>query len=377
MQYAGIHSGYENSEKSSLWQLPVIRLIYSGPAMVSIFFVVSGYVLTHRFIQKMHRHEYESLFSGLTSLTFRRAIRLFLPALASCLLVYVCASLDLMRIPKTVDKEKFHHGWTALMSYLDTASNPWSWDLYMKGWYNPQLWSIAVEYRGSMIVFLTVLGLARCRMVVRMAVQSVMIIHAFGHGRWDVALFVTGTFAAELDIFINASTIPKAFMQQKRSKLVLYVMMLVGVWLSGFPRSNGLKSFGYAFLENAWPFTGYRRRFWISIAAILIVGPMPYLPAVQALFCTPTTRYLGKISFALYLVHGLSNRTIGTWLLYFTRNLLGREGYCGYALCFVISSSLYTPIVIWLSDMYWRAVDIPSTHFAKWFEGKCASKISS
>lgn len=377
IQYPGVHSGYENSEKSSLWQLPVIRLIYSGPAMVSIFFVVSGFVLTHRFIQKMHRHEYETLFSGLTSLTFRRAIRLFLPALVSCLLVYVCASLHLMKIPKTVAKEKFRHGWPAFVSYLDDESNPWTWKLHMKGWYNPPLWSISVEYRGSMVVFLTVLALARCRAAVRLAIESAIVVHAFVHERWDVALFVAGMLIAELDVFVNLSLPRKVFMDQKRIKIMLCVMMLAGVWLSGFPRANGLKSFGYAFSKNVYPFTGYRRRFWISVAAILIVAPMPHLPLVQAFFCVRLIRYLGKISFALYLIHGLGNRTIGSWLLHFTHTTVGDEGYWACALTFIASSLMYAPIVIWWSDMYWRAVDIPSTHFAKWFEGKCASRVTS
>ena len=374
MSYDATHSGYEDAHKSSLWQLPIIRLIYSGPAMVSIFFVVSGYVLTHRFIQKMHRHEYESLFSSLTSLSFRRAIRLFLPAVVSSLLVYVCASLDLMEIPKRVEKESFHHGLAALMNYLDDMSNPWTWNLYMKGWYNPQLWSIAVEYRGSMIVFLVVLALARCRTIVRTAVETGIVVHAFGHKRWDVALFVAGMLVAEIDVFINLAASRKAFMQQKRTKLVLCLMMLAGIWLSGFPRANGLKSVGYTFAKTTYPHSAYRRRFWISIASILIVGPMPYLPFVQAFFSTRPIRYLGKISFALYLVHILGNRTIGTWLLHVIRGMLRNEGYWGYTFSFVVSSLLYTPIIIWWSDVYWRAIDVPSTHFAKWFESKCASR---
>jgi len=377
MQYPGARLGYENSEQASLWQLPVIRFIYSGPAMVSIFFVVSGFVPLHRFIQKMHRHEYESLFCGLASLTFRRAIRLFLPALVSCLLVYVCASLHLIKIPKTVGKEKFHHGWPAFVSYLDDESNPWTWTLHMKGRYNPPLWSISVEYRGCMVVFLTTLALARCRTAVRMAVESAMVDHAFGHERWDVALFVAGMLIAELDVFVSLSPSRKACMGQKRIKMMLCVMMLVGVWFSGFPRTNGLQSWGYAFSKYIYPFTAYRRRFWISVAAMLIVGPMPYLPSVQAFFCTRVTQYLGKISFALYLVHGLGNRTIGSWLLRLTQATVSDEGYWGCALAFIAASLLYAPVIIWWSDMYWRAVDISSTQLVKWFEGRCTSRAAS
>lgn len=93
------------SNNTSIWQLPMIRFAYSGAAMVSIFFIVSGYVLTHRYIQKMYRQEYLSLYTSLTSLTFRRALRLFLPSLASCILAFICASLGIVVPPKKIHQK--------------------------------------------------------------------------------------------------------------------------------------------------------------------------------------------------------------------------------------------------------------------------------
>jgi hypothetical protein len=171
MLYPGTNTGYR-VKNPSIWQLPIIRFVYSGAAMVSIFFVVSGYVLTHRFIQKMYRQESGTLYSSLTSLTFRRALRLLLPSLGSCVLAFICASFGLLDVPKKINHKPFHHGLSALVQYIDRESNPWTWDSYMEGYYNPQLWSIALEYRGSMVVFLAVLGLARSRTCVRMAVES-------------------------------------------------------------------------------------------------------------------------------------------------------------------------------------------------------------
>jgi peptidoglycan/LPS O-acetylase OafA/YrhL len=374
LQYPGTNTGYGVSKNPSIWQLPIIRFVYSGAAMVSIFFVVSGYVLTHRFIQKMYRQEFGTLYSSLTSLTFRRALRLFLPALASCVLSFICASFGLIYFPEKVDHKPFHHGIPALAYYIDRESNPWTWDPYMEGFYNPQLWSIALEYRASMVVFLAVLGLARSRTPVRMAVESGIVVHAFGHKRWDIALFMAGMLIAEMDVFVHDSTARTAIMQRRCTKAVLITSVVVGIWLSGYPRDRGLHSFGYGFLGRVWPHGQYRRRFWLGVASIMIVGPIPYLPLVQALFNTRLMRYFGQISFALYLIHGLGNRTIGIWLLRFTLKMVGNDGDWAYALSYVVSAALYTPIIVWWSDMFWRAIDIPSTHFAKWIERSCASR---
>jgi hypothetical protein len=40
---------------------------------------------------------------------------------------------------------------------------------------------------------------------------------------------------------------------------------------------------------------------------------------------------------------------------------------------FIFSTLLYFPLVIWASDLFWRAVDVPTVKFAKWVEGKCFS----
>jgi peptidoglycan/LPS O-acetylase OafA/YrhL len=372
-QYPGVNTGYGVSENPSIWQLPIFRFVYSGSAMVSIFFVVSGYVLSHRFVQKIYQRDFETLYSSLTSLTFRRALRLFLPALASCIMAFAFVSLGLVIPPRRIDHRRFHHGLRAFINYIDQESNPWTWGMYMTGFYNPQLWSIALEYRGSMVVFLAVLGLARSRTAVRIAVESGILVHAFVHGRWDVALFMAGMSIAELDVFVHDSLARTEIMRRKSTKFTLIVILIIGLWLSGYPRDEGPNSWGYGFLTNIWPYGGYRRRFWVSISAILLIAPMPYLPSLQAVFNIKLIRYLGKISFSLYLVHGLGNRTIGTWIIHFVRGIFSSGEYWVDALCYVVSMVLYVPVIIWWSDVFWRAIDIPSTNFAKWLESKCAS----
>lgn len=373
--FPGMLAGYNAVERPSLWLLPGIRFLYSGSAMVAIFFVLSGYVLTHRFVLKMYARDTESLYAGLTSLTFRRAIRLFLPALASCVLGYMAASLGLLSIPKKVEGKAFEHGLSALLHYADMETTPWTWNKYMTGFYNAQLWSIAVEYRGSLVIFLMVLGLARTRTTVRVFVELLVIAHAFGHTRWDVALFIAGLCIAELDVYIHKSKRRTAFMQKKRIKLILFIMIGAGVFLAGFPREHALDSMGYSFTKNLWPYSDYRRRFWLAISSILIVAPLPFLPGIQSFFATGPMRYLGKVSYALYLIHGLGNKTVGFGLRKIVFSIIGKEGYWTFASSYVVTSLLYLPILLWWTDMYWRAFDMPSTTFAKWIETKSTATV--
>ncbi|KAI1252565.1 hypothetical protein MGN70_007166 [Eutypa lata] len=369
--YPSVNSSWGYQDRTSLWLLPFVRLIYSGAAMVAVFFVVSGFVLSHRFIQRMHRHEYPELFASLSSITFRRAIRLFLPAFASSLLAYVCTDFGLVSIPSKVDGKRFTHGLTAYLDFLDMESDPWAWDVSYFGFYNPQLWSIAVEFRGSMVVFLLIIGLARVRPVVRLAVEGLLVTHGFMHKRWDAALFVMGMIIAELEILFPRK--PQNPSKRRLLNIALFATLTLGVYLSGYPRDGNIETPGFMWSQYVWPYTAYRRRFWLAVGSILIVGAMAFLPSVQGLFLTRPARYLGRISFALYLVHGLGNRTIGTWITAACWSIFGHEGEWQYAVSFVMATITYFPVVIWASDIFWRAVDIPSTNLAKWVEKKCMS----
>lgn len=374
MAFPSVNSGYGYKDNLSLWQLPIIRFIYSGPAMVAIFFVVSGFVLTHRFIQRMHLREYEALYKGLTSMTIRRGVRLFLPALASCSLTFALVCIGLLRPPEEVGKQAFHHGVLAFVDYLDNESDPWKWSINMSGFYNPQLWSVSVEYRGSMVVFLMVLGLARSRMLVRLMAEILLAAHAFGHKRWDVGLFVAGMLVAEVNVIVHQSISAKAFVGKIYFKIMLATIMLLGVHLCGYPRDHPLESYGYQWSAHLWPFSQYRRRFWVGLGALCVVAPLSLLPSMQALFSIRCFRYLGKVSFALYLIHGLTNRTLGRWLLDMSWRHIGKEEYSARFLSYIVATVLYVPFVAWASDVFWRAFDVPATEFAKWLEVQCASK---
>ncbi|KAH6647865.1 acyltransferase family-domain-containing protein [Truncatella angustata] len=368
--YPAVNSGWGYKGNTSFWLLPFVRIIHCGAAMVAVFFVVSGFVLSHRYIQRMHRREYNELAASLTSITWRRAIRLFLPAFVSSLMAFFCACMGIIVVPHKVNGEAFEHSFGAYLEFLDLESNPWDWTAEFFGFYNPQLWSIAVEYRGSMVIFLMVLALARTRTAIRLAVEAILIIHSFGHKRWDVALFVCGMTLAELQVILRK---PTSGLKLRLVNALLIISLIIGLFLSGYPRDGNIQTPGYRWSKNLWPYSAYRRRFWMAIGSILVVGPMIFMPSVQSIFMTRPIRYLGRISFSLYLVHGLGNRTVGKWLLNLCWEYIGKDDFWPYTISFIVSTALYFPLAFWVADMFWRAVDVPSTELAKRLEKACTS----
>lgn len=74
-------------ENREFLKLPFVRFIYTGPAMVAIFYVVSGYALSYKPVRLMRSRNWKELLHTLSSSVFRRAIRLYIPCIVSTLMI--------------------------------------------------------------------------------------------------------------------------------------------------------------------------------------------------------------------------------------------------------------------------------------------------
>ncbi|KAJ1333168.1 acyltransferase family protein [Microdochium nivale] len=393
-------------------QLPFVNLFYAGAAMVAVFFVISGFVLTHRSIQQMHRRAYADVYSGLTSSTFRRAVRLYVPAIVAGLVAWVMARLGLVvlppppPIPGQPAKGPPQHSAAELFGYLDYETDVWTWELPMGGIYNPQSWTITVQYRASLVIFVTVLGLTRTSTPVRLAVEAAITIHSTVHQRWDVAQFMAGMMLAEVEVLV------RQFQRRQRSldenkehtasdmglgsgsvgttasrhwsnslvvrltvKAGLWLALVVGMFLASYPRIPNTEGPLFAWALHVWPFSQYRRRVWLGVGTVLATSAAVFLEPVQRPFRSRPALYLGRISYALYLVHILCLYVYGVPLRRYFEAIAASNidatasGARGWAIIF--SSPIVYPVTIWVADVFYRAVEVPSTTLARALERKC------
>ena len=391
-----VHEGFGNEDHWNILQLPFVRTVYSGPAMVAIFFVISGYVLSQRCLVAIRNRQQEKLHNALTSMTFRRAIRLFLPSVVISLIALSFVLVGILGPEWPEDwtwGEEFENFQYRILYDLFKL---WDWGITYDHWYAPQLWTIPVEYRCSMILFMFILMVARTTAFARYTIEIGTLFYLFYIERWDVGLFLAGMAIAELNLIFEdrhkrqagpTLTSPEKtvatprwrtrWFTVKKSHIPLWVMLIAGFYLTSYPDTDAEYTPGFDFIANSvgdeWDF---KFRFWLSMAAILVVLPISFLPKAQALFTTPIARYLGKISYALYLVHELMNVTlrVALWNMFWSVLKLkkedGEEGL-KFEGGWIIGSFVYIPLVLWAADVFWRAVDIPTVKFAKWFEGKC------
>lgn len=250
-----------------------------------------------------------------------------------------------------------HFIWSTLL--VITASS--SIDTIM-----PQGWTLAAEYQGSLLVFLSCIAFARVSPKVRMSFVFLVLIFMFNLGLWQECLFLAGMILA--DIRHIRETLPDL---TKRARTVVtvasWVIFVFALFLGGWPtHGNGYKAAGYSWF--AWVPTGVMetQHFFLFFAAVGLVVSLENLPVLQRGLDSRFILYLGEISFSLYLVHWAIGRCWLTWGLKYRLLLAGETLAVASFVSFVITLLLS----VWLADVHWRLVDKKTVKFSQWLSRK-------
>lgn len=416
-------------------RLPFVKLLYTGPPMVCVFFVISGYALSLKPLKMIRSRNTEGFSQTISSLAFRRAIRLFMPTAISTLLIVVLIRVGLYEWTRDVATSSAYLRRTREPHYkrFDTTAEQladWAWGLFrfvhIWDWepagglanMDVHLWTIPVEFRASMIVFMTLVATARLKTAVRLLVVCGLMVFYYRWNRWDMVLFNSGMLLAEMDLIrgahtnpatsaapapgpseshlptvappapgrrsdslspssssssssSSASTTTAAARRSGLRRAAWVAVSILGLYFMSQPNKGGDKTPGWVYLTSLIPeWWKGQLRYWQSAGSFLFVLAVGRLPGWQRFFNTAVVQYLGRISYALYLMHGPAQHTVGYAIQRWAWGVTGLEGD-GYVRGFVLATVFVVPCVVWVADVFWRAVDAPVVKFARWVEMKC------
>ena len=386
--YTECNSGFIPGDKGthSVWNLPIFKLFYSGKSMVFVFFVISGYVLSLKSIRCMRQRDWSTLLSSLASSTFRRGMRLYGPTVIIIAMICFISKLGfwvparannhLVRIDMNVAPkqfptwgEQFHHYWWVLSDLL----NVWKPLGNAINTLDPVIWTIPIEFKGSIIIFILMLGTCKIRQgLVRKALMGACLGHQVFYEQWDVVLFFSGMLLAEYD---TPSTIIKTVKEEPKTQtwkahLFWAVNVFVGCWLCSSPFHDPHKSWGYIWITPIASFF-YRdvTRFWPSVGAIILVNAATKSHFFKWFLTTRIVQYLGDVSFSVYLVHSPFYLGFAAW---WVPKLFAYAGANMALKWFFVDMGwvISMVFVFIMGDWVWRFIDTPCVNFARWLEGK-------
>lgn len=373
--------------------LPFIRVFFSGGHFaVSIFFVISGYVLSTKPLSYIHAGEYVKLGDSLASSLFRRWLRLYIPVIIT---TFIFMSI--------------FHVFGIWTDNFDQQSNwreeAWAWYCELKNFsfvfntggkpwlsYNRHLWSIPVEFKGSIVIFTTTLALSRATHNARLCCFLGLIVYfTYIVDGVFYAMFVAGMLLADLDLLSssNPSRLPRFLMRLEPVKELIFVnLFIAGLYLGGVPSYTSdtqvlSSSPGWGLLSILKPQAVFDpKSFYNLFAAVFFVASVPWLPFFVRFFEGRFCQYLGRISFAFYFTHGPVMFTIGDrlyvaagwvrdshrtkipgWINLFP---LSKSGPLGFEISFLLPALVSLVITLWLAEVGTKLIDKPAVRFVQW-----------
>ena len=400
---------------SSIVQLPFIRVIYSGRPMVHVFFVISGFVLSRKPLQLARNHKYHDLHKTLSSSVFRRAIRLYLPAAFSTFFMMLLIRAGWARQPMDGGFFVQLADWVGAVFDI---TKPWQWDVIQDLRYDMHTWTLPIEMVMSMLLFITITGLSRCKVPIRFGLMIMIMLYCFRNGRWAAVEFLGGAFIAEVDIIQGERACsvasfqpsgpeeercsdnqldpvglgPTSVVEQIKTATIKdtawtifwWLQLIIALWICGWPNHDADKAPGIAWMLAHTPepylsfgevrYTDWRSAPWYIIASLQIVFACQQLPPVQRFLNTGPIQYLASISFALYLMHGPLFEGFGQRIMNpILHSVTGMNEAGVWELFYIWIAGLIALGIpcIWAADLFWRFVDRPCVDFARWAERKC------
>ncbi|KAK4946413.1 hypothetical protein LTR10_014612 [Elasticomyces elasticus] len=421
---AGFVAWGEDEQHKYFLELPIIRYLFAS-ATAHIFFGVAGYMTTLRFFQICGAGTDQVAQAKVLRFTagslFRRALRLYLPTSIITLITihYIYFGLYEHNRAYLNQHDKYFPGpgREILSAQFPTYSEQmlnWSqemikltnlFQLGVEPTLDPHLWSILAEMQGSLLLFLILVATATCRRHVRWIAMWLMTIVLILWGHDEAWVYTSGGIVALIDLYLTeteqnskVTLTPVGGIEEKPNsswparvsaippwlkRFLRLVLFLVTFYLLSYPISGyGFYGWdghapGYVWLNKYIPQSVHKKeRFWQNIATalllLLIVRSDQSTSVWRRLLNSKLLQYLGKISFAMYLLHGPFLHFIGYMIPHYIWWSLGVESEyltdLPWSIVIVVGWAANLLLLMGAADVWTREVEGRCVKFVKKLE---------
>jgi peptidoglycan/LPS O-acetylase OafA/YrhL len=370
-------------------ELPFLSLVTAGKSSVNVFFVISGYVLSYRPLKHMRSRESSPLLENLASSMFRRYTRLYLSSFVATFVALILARMGRLGYMHRYDS-LYQQLWdwvSDCASFGNPFVGPRGYKLAGDGSYNSRyldpLWTIPLEFRGSVVLY--VFCLATCKMAAayRMILCCGVIVMCYVWSSIYIALFLGGVLIADLNLSRSASAqhhasgqLPSIYtaapIKSIKEHASWWLLFVLGLFLLSQPDNySSTVVWPWPFLRTLVPAhlgqesDQLAQHFYLSIGAMVLVFALDNYPALQTPLRWDIFQYLGELSFGMYVMHVLL-----MWSFWYITVEPFRAAHLGgsWLACNGVYL-VYFGVILWAGELFSR-VDSRVVNFGKWLHGK-------
>ena len=318
---------------------------YKGGYAVAVFFVLSGFVLTRACLRKNN-----NIYTAQAAL--KRYVRLGGPVFATVLICAVMRALGLFPANEMGIKTFLSGAYGTPPDWIEALrAATYGAMLYGDRSYDYVLWTISIEFYGSLLVFACFALFGFNQKLLRGVTAALAVLFAIQMGNATYYfLFFAGSFFATMDWSEQRTGKSRAF--------TAIAALLSGLYLGGYaPGSNSYFLISHTanelqkqkILTLNWPILFY------GLGAVLMIYAVLSIKFPHRFLSSPPLRWLGGISFSLYLLHSLVLTATTPYVI----------RYLGFNLTsFTVAVIATSTTTFAVSHFFWKAVDIPFTRLA-------------
>jgi peptidoglycan/LPS O-acetylase OafA/YrhL len=351
--------------------------------MVTVFFLVSGYSLTLGSWATLHSGQTNKCLDHLCSSIFRRYIRLNLPVLASGSIVFCCTYFGLFEKTAAEDvrtgyrepqPQRFDSFTAQMMDFFKETIkylNIWTDPTYRYPYY-PHAWSIPVEFICSLFIYVFFIAVCKMRFVPQVVTFVILLTVTYLTSQVFYWIFLFGAFLAKLQVHFSDKFQSEKILSSDKHKIkfAMITMFGIGLWILSYPDWMWTSAPGYSLLSTYLPSWGEPFWLWHAIGASIILITTANSKEVQWLFSCTLSRFLGRVSYGLYLVHGIINHLLAFWMLPLIWKYTDSATTFQFEVGFWLYCIIHIPISLLAAHFFSITFDAPSIRFAKWLESR-------
>ncbi len=340
------------------WFESPLSFLTNGNFAVAIFYILSGFVLSHKYYQENNP-------MIMVSAAQRRFLRLFIPVAFTIILSWILLKAGAYNHIEA-SKISLSDWWLAGLWKVDTDLLTLIQHLGYKvmfmsdSSFDTSMWTMTTELFGSIFVFAF---LALSHNVRRKGFLLLcMFYFYFITGQYYFCAFVLGIV---LNYIHKDAMRPGSAMARN---VLMIGFLIVGLLLGSYPSSGIVRGTFFKFTEDTMLVTQYQ--IIHVIGAFLLIVSFIYSPLLQKIFSNKFFTFLGFISFSLYLLHPL---VIGAFSCNLFMEWHPTMGYNKATLIIFMLTVLLTVGLSWVMAKY---VDRFSLDFSKKYYLKFIQEVA-
>ncbi|KAJ5958428.1 Acyltransferase 3 [Penicillium vulpinum] len=308
-------------------QWPVLRIPWQGRLGVTIFAFLTGYVCALKPLKLSRAGDTTSAFETISKSAFRRPPRLIFPATIALLISWIVAQFGGFIVANRSDCKWCRYAapdledsfWKELIRLPMNFLSTWTTG-YMA--YDDHQWALLPLLLSSMLVYLLLFTTMFVQFRYRVAIYLGMLLYFHQDAARDTETFqMQAIFGVLLSDFSYHTTLKDWIENNPRGRKMLTIPLTISaLFLASYPGEHPewagwsnvmLKASQYIFP----PGVNVGKRY-TAIAVDMIILAIFFSPSTKNFLSSRLLLWLGKQSFAVYLIHGTMLRVVLCWMLY-------------------------------------------------------------